>query len=202
LGGSIDGVIQWLIDNEHGDLHNPSRAPNARLELRYVLDLGGFRHRLPAVGELYRRTILDSPLDIIYLSDLEAYAITHIVFYLTDFGGRPASLTDEQMERAKETVEQLTALYLADGNWDLTAELLSCRRMLDLPPSDLTAFGWRCLAEAQASSGMIPGPHYGPGVAESMPDAVRKGIYEFRSSYHTTLVTMLAAVTWAVCDES
>ena len=59
------------------------------------------------------------------LDDEAAYAITHTLFYLTDFGGRGAALSHRQRERAVDLVEVLLLHYWRTGRWDLVGELLS-----------------------------------------------------------------------------
>ncbi len=186
-------LVQRLVDAGFGDACHPSRHPHALLELRYVLELGGLRHDLPATADLYRRDVLHTPVDPLYVTDLEAYAVTHVVFYLTDFGARPLDArASVDGDAAVAVVDDLLALYLQSGHWDLTAELLSSRRALAAPPGPLACYAAACLRAAQCGDGRVPGPNLDPRqLARLDGDAADR--YRFARCYHTTLVAALAA---------
>lgn len=71
----------------------PSAAAAAvrALELRHVLDLGAIVSDLPSTSELLRRWWSEHTRNPLAVADGDAYALTHAVFYATDFGRRPAA---------------------------------------------------------------------------------------------------------------
>ncbi|MER5209604.1 hypothetical protein ABT063_03185 [Streptomyces sp. NPDC002838] len=111
------------------------------------------------------------------------YALTHVVFHLTDWG------------RTTEGVPADLAAYLADwlppwldtcldaGMWDLGCELLVVAGSLPgLPDSVMLQDAWVRIARAQYDSGALPEEDVG---AAPEPD--------FRHCYHSTLMAAFAA---------
>ncbi|MGW4382959.1 DUF6895 family protein [Kitasatospora sp. NPDC004531] len=185
-------ALQRFVDLDHADLHNPGHPPHGLMELRYVLDLGGLRHRLPGYAELYAADVLGAPVNPARVSEFEAYAVTHVVFYLSDMATRPVhTLTAGQRADAAEVVEQLLALFLAAGHCDLVAELLLCRRALGMPPSPLADHARARLLARQLPDGSFPGPHHLPAAARALPPD-QYADYAFQRCYHTTLVAAMA----------
>ena len=171
-----------------------TKPPHRMLELRYVFDLGGFAHDLPTTTALCRRTLLVEPLNPIYLTDADAYCVTHILFYLSDMAAKPvADLPTSYLPRTKQLVEQLLAIYLRGGHWDLVGELLLCAHILQIAGTDLYAHAWQAFVAAQRPDGMVPGPRYDEFKLESL-EVDHQGEYLFATCYHSTLVAILAGV--------
>lgn len=184
-------TVQRLIDSDYANLHNPTHSAHALMERRYIFDLGGFRHSLPEFDELYPRNVLGAPIDPLFITDFEAYAVTHIVLYLSDMGlRRVTGVTAQQRREMTVAVESLLELYLSAGHLDLTAELLVCRHALELPATGLASYAYRCLLGARLSNGAWPGPFFNPRIAERLSDD--RDAYLFRTCYHTTLVALMA----------
>jgi len=172
------------------NLAAPSLAPHRMLELRHAADLAGVEHDLGSYAQLYRATLLGSPINPIFASRSDAYLVTHVVFYMTDLGHRsPALLGVRERARVGRLADQLTGLYLCTNNWDLTAELLLTSWCLERP----NAFhhpAWTMLEQAQDSDGSVPGYTWRePGTPGHGPT----GDDRFTLRYHTTLVSALAA---------
>lgn len=188
-------VTQDLIDRSN--ITWTERVPHRALELRHLLDLGGFKHRMPSYGELYRRSLLAQPVNILYATDEDVYSITHTLFYLGDFGAKPIScLSPAHSDHALWVVEHLLGMYAHSGNWDLVGELLLSCHCLRHTTSDLYTLGWRALMSAQWPDGMVPGPYYDHDTAERLYGQHREE-YVFKNCYHTTLVASLAG---ALCS--
>ncbi|MFI5493486.1 DUF6895 family protein [Actinoplanes sp. NPDC051859] len=189
----LNDAAQCLLDTGCGDLTNLGRQPYAALELRYALDLGGFTSNLPDLEQLYSRTMLAHRADPLYLSDNEAYAITHILFYLSDFGRRAPFVGDPAgLARLRGLIGTLLGSYLARNDLDLSAELMLCAQLVGMGEHELVRHGWRRLADTQREDGHIPGPLYRQAARDRL-DGVKAGAYTFGTSYHTTVVTALAA---------
>ena len=192
--GHLNSYLRDRVAAVGGSTHALARTPAGLLELRYYLDLGGVEHLLPPVNDLIGRSLLAERLSLCHLSDLDAYAITHVIFAVTDMGERPYP-PGESVGNARALVRLLLAEYVAWRNWDLTAELLLCWRALGLPPDGLTDVAWRCLHAYQRPDGLVPGPHHDP---EHGPAPGQL----FATCYHTTLVTAMAAIVWEASDAS
>jgi hypothetical protein len=189
-------AIQELA-TEEGVIHIGKPPNRQKMELRYALDLGAFSHSLPSYATLCRQTILAAPeLNLIYLNDAEAYSITHILFYLGDFGNRRiedvSGIPKRLVHRARYLVNCLLGIYIRARDWDLVGELLIASRCVRSVSSSWYRLGWECLRNAQLLSGAIPGPSYSPTEAQKPTDAA-KPTYDFRHCYHSTLVAAVAA---------
>jgi hypothetical protein len=191
-------LFQRLIDE--GNVGLQGTPAHRMLELRYALDLGGFRHSLPTYKALYNQTVLaSSDLNLIYLTDADAYRITHILFYISDLGRSSIRHISRVLrKRAERIVGGLLGVYIRGHNWDLVAELLIGSYSLRSTGSDWYDLGWECMKNAQLSTGAIPGPRYDDAHKNSLtePD---QSLYLFRQCYHTTLVSGLAH---AICMNS
>jgi hypothetical protein len=184
-------TIQQLLTQ--GNVTHRGIPPHRRLEMRYVLDLGAFRHNLPSYSALYNQTILSEPqLNLIYLTDSETYAITHILFYLSDLGRQPIVFPAHGVHRrVEDIVRQLLGIYIRAGNWDLVGELLLSLHCLGSISSPWYKLGWQCIKSAQLQSGAVPGPHF------DKTDMTNGGPkhQNFWQCYHTTIVACIAGVT-------
>lgn len=184
--------VQKLI--EHSNVTYTERPAFRMLDLRYLLDLGQFAHNVPSYKALYRNTILSKPLNPIYVTDAEAYSITHALFYLGDFGSCPISIIpSSHTNQICWLVEILLGMYLHTANWDLAGELLLSCHCLGRTTSEFYALGWHALKAAQWPDGAVPGPAYD---ANHGQDSQQERVYIFDKCYHTTLVAALAG---AVC---
>ncbi len=122
------------------------------------------------------------------VTDKNAYALTHEVFYVTDFG-RKASALGEKVHRYLELwLPTWVEYYRMQPNWDLVAEFImvaECLGRFSWPEEPIL---W--LVQSQNEDGHIPGPK---GAGSQL---IRKGTSEeetrFLSNYHTTLVACMA----------
>src|SRR3954452_3492581 len=179
-------VIQGVYDQ--GYVTAIEDIPFRVLELRYILDLGGFSHDLPTYRELFEPTLLAKVPSLAYLTDEDAYSVTHTIFYLTDFGHQSIKdvLTDHEYARACSTVTQLLGHYVRRRHWDLVAELLMSCTCLRWFPSPIGPLAWNFLLEAQMPDVSVPGP-FSPEKSEMYTEDKRQQRY-FEQNYHTTLV--------------
>jgi len=138
------------------------------------------------------------------LTTEDAYAITHAVFYATDWGRRSAELPGRRSaELPGRRSAELPAEYLAEvleawwprcaraGNFDLLAELVMAARCVAAPcPREEI---WRALVAAQEADGALPEPtgnvsrHLGTGSRDRM---------RALTHYHPTIVALSAGAMW------
>lgn len=110
---------------------------------------------LPVAGDL-GWSLLARPLDLLPDSREEAYGVTHLLMYATDFGGHPSLGAHRGPARIRSRaeiageVEALLARYLDRADDDLCAELLLAWPQLRLP---WTPGGGLCLRRAGDSRG-------------------------------------------------
>ncbi|GHH40789.1 DUF6895 family protein [Streptomyces candidus] len=198
-------VGQALLTADSGGLARPYKPVFNRLELRYFADRGGFTAppHLPEAGVLHRQSIAALDPDVLQLSESETYALTHVVFYATDFGRKPLLLDgDDAAARLRESVRILLGVRLARGSLDLLAELLVCESALrtgtgsgagtDEGTARTTAAAWNTLTAAVRPDGAVPGPVHRPDVMTGLRGD-KAAAYLFGTCYHTTTVAALAA---------
>jgi hypothetical protein len=172
------------------------RVPYRALEVRHILDVGSFRHSLPSYSALCRSSMAVKPLNVIYMTDSDAYSITHALIYLSDFGSRPIpALRPAELKRLRWTLEHLLGMYIHKRDWDITGELLLSCQAVDWTTSDFYALGWRAMLDAQQLDGAFPGPTFKQEDMEGLDEGKRRE-YLFKQDYHTTLV---AALFGALC---
>lgn len=192
----LDGIrtrIQSVLDTDTGELFAPDRPALSRLELRYVLDIGGFGTvERPAIG-FYRESVLATREGPLSFSDDEVYALTHVLFYLTDFGAHPVLEVDTgEQERVRGLVLVLLGACLARGDHDLAGELLLCAETLDAHHHELVRHGWHTIADHQRADGAVPSPVHDPAVLAQLQGDKREA-YLFGTCFHTTMVAVMAA---------
>jgi hypothetical protein len=179
--------------HEHADLPAEHLA-FLRLEARYYADLAGLAQPAVPYRELYRPTVLGSLASVSDIGDDEAYLVTHIAFYLADFGGRVPPLSQGDLDHAAAVVAGLLERCVRRGhNWDLASELVLAQYCLGGDPLRTRAgrAAIAGLAAVQLADGSLPGrtPASNPGWPP--PDG-------FRYRYHSTLAaTLMAALVSA-----
>ena len=185
-----DRVIRWML--ERGNALSSERNPYRMLELRYLLELGGWSHNLPSEASLFRRTTLGRCAEILSLMDRDVYSITHTIFYLTDFGRKPCVLFRGQRLRGIITLlETLLGMAIHAQHWDLVSELILSCRCLEMEDGAWIRLGWQALLQVQDASGAIRG--FNREQTPRVHGAARDGEY-FLSSYHRTLTAVLAGM--------
>lgn len=190
-------VCEALLAADAGGHALPYKPVLNRIELRYFADRGGFTApaSLPRPGALLDESIAAAGPDVLQLSESETYALTHVVFYATDFGHHGLALGgDEAAARLREAVRVLLGVHLARGSLDLLAELLLCTAALDEGhgTTPLTHAGWNVLAGAARPDGAVPSPVHRPEVLAGL-SGDKAAAYLFGTCYHTTTAAVLAA---------
>jgi hypothetical protein len=162
-------------------------APNwRRIALRYSLTKLGTECGPSEDGD---RSWLQSRPEPWMISDGSAYAVTHEVFYRTDFGAEPAALGEDVTRYLALWLPPWTRSFAEEENWDLVAELLLSARFVGVYGH--AAFPHvEALRAAQREDGSFAGPAgAGRGLLHVDHAPVRR---RFLSCYHTTLVAVLA----------
>ncbi len=171
-----------------GEHDLPSRPANARLEARWAFGLvGAFPPSAAAEPELVRSLSTSWLPALNNLTENDAYAYTHCIFYLSDFGAQ--SVPDGAALIG--TTRYLLAWALLRRQLDLAAELLMCLRYLTAADTAIERYGRRALAAGRVGPA-VRGPHWSAEIAQRMPSSDRADIYLFRTSFHTTLTAAVA----------
>ncbi|MFJ9720679.1 DUF6895 family protein [Streptomyces sp. NPDC101213] len=97
------------------------------------------------------------------------YALTHVVFHLTDWGRRPAGVPADLREYLADWLPAWLDTCLDAGMWDLGCELLAVAASLPEPLSPAAAgHAWDRIAAARHAGGALP-EQRGSGTADPAP---------------------------------
>jgi hypothetical protein len=171
------------------------RLPYRSMDVIYSLSRIGFDERLDELGALYRQTPmgLDQPMARYSVDDM--YAITHALFYITDFGLRSPELSMTQAELSELRVAlptMLVLLFRAD-NVDLVAEVLLCWQFCGFQPEPaeklVLGAALFCVLENQTKSGAVA------STIDARNRELSTGAH-FYELYHTTLVAAMLFALW------
>jgi hypothetical protein len=179
-----------------GHIESVERVPHRVLELRRFLDTARVPHKLPGYDTLCRASILNRPINPIYLTTYDIYCVTHSLLYATDFGVLPvAGLSAARERKLREVVDVALGMEIYHQNWDLVGELILSCHCLRHTSGPFYAPGWQILREAQWADGAVPGPNFSIHETTEKAELERRD-YIFEHCYHTTLV---AAMVGALC---
>jgi hypothetical protein len=192
FGHDVDGVaasLQRVLDR--GFVDRRERSAWEKFDLKYHFDDLGLRHALPAATALVAQSTLPSPAPLPHATRFDLYAFTHLVFDVTDFGGRrPDRIGSDWGGAARDYSAAALAMCMSMQDWDLTGELVAARTC--------AGFGWEpiddaavlALCHSQHSTGCIPGREWtAEKLAAGSGDPV--GADLFFDVYHPTLVALI-----------
>jgi hypothetical protein len=161
-------------------------APVARMERDWVMAAHGRGRR--GQGRLdVSGTALERPLDLLAVEREDAYALTHSLFYVSDF----ARSTPRSPLRARASVlgdvRALLARYLRLEDYDLSGELLMAWPELRAAWDPVSSFAFRVLAEVEDRVGLLPCGNMDERRVASMSPAESQR-YTLATAYHTAYV--------------
>ncbi|MFF3065117.1 DUF6895 family protein [Oerskovia sp. NPDC057915] len=168
------------------------RVPYRHLDLLHTLDLAGIDCAAPGIEQVLPLTLVANDPNVWELSTGDVYAITHAVFYLSDFGRRDVAWPPStDAATVVDLLHGCLALARARADADLVGELLMCLTCLRAPltPFESDARAW--LRSWQEPDGRLEGP---PGV---VPQRLRDADPDWGSwatAYHTTIVGVFDAL--------
>jgi hypothetical protein len=177
------------------------RLPYRNMDLSLMLEKGGFAVAYQKPEDFFKDTLLAQHPDIYFLNENDVYAITHAIFYYTDFNQRGSEFAPADLDYMNGALPYLLAFYVRKRNWDLVGELLICMFLVSIHnrehANELYKLGWSCLQEAQHKDGWVAGPLFSME-AYVKCEAKGKREYLFKKNYHTTIVALIASI---VCDD-
>ncbi|MGW6903394.1 DUF6895 family protein [Streptomyces sp. NPDC054940] len=150
-------------------------------------------HRPERATQALRRTWLGGLPEPWTFERSSGYALTHVVFHLTDWGRTPEGVPADLAAYLDQWLPSWLDTCLDAGMWDLSCELLVVAASLPRPPDPATLqHAWTRIARAQHDSGALPEQDFGddPG-ADREPDFLR--------CYHSTLMAAFAAAQTVKC---
>lgn len=196
LSGRDDPEFRWLLEQSVALRYSITweRLTWRHLEFVHFLSMAEIPHRLLPASAAFPLTLLNGEPNVMSLSEEDAYAITHTLFYATDYGLSPPVWSgDFDVAAATDLVLALLRLYRMKEQSDLVAEFAACAVALGVSESAELDAAWRHLADVQRSDGSLPSPqHLEPG--GTLDDHYGEGYRAWRTAYHTTSVTAIAAL--------
>jgi len=180
--------------SDRGFLFSAELVPHRLLDREYFLWKSGLSHGEPDWRGLYANTILALAPDDLHLDCDAAYAITHTLFYLSDWGRRPPPLDGAEAERVTRIVDCLVVHHWRLRHWDLLGELLTNRVAMRARRSQLVAAASAAFLNAWRPDGSILGAGLDIVGLEQAPPGEREAMV-FRECYHSTLVGVLYCVS-------
>jgi hypothetical protein len=116
----------------------------------------------------------------------DAYALTHLVIYCTDFGNHLKPLPRDRSIVLAEA-RSFLAKCLDEEDYDLAAEILMIWPQLGAPWCASSAFGFRVLMTVEDQVGVLPSVRTKTDRLTSLEGEERIR-YAFATAYHTALV--------------
>lgn len=168
-------------------------APWHQIDLRYYLDLAALPHGMAGERELFRLSTACRLPSLTHMSRIDAYAVTHVLFYLADFGTRNLRpVLGDRFDAVAEAVTMLLGMFVFLADCDLVGELLICCRCLGIRPEPFHSAAWELLFSSQTPDGDLPRSTLrSDDMPEKPADAAEA---RFRANYHPTLVALLATL--------
>lgn len=182
------------LHDRWGVPHATEVTPFRELDADYFLAASDWRDPAPDREALVRRTFLGRMRTPLYVDDDAAYAITHTVLYLSDFGRRPPDMPGDMRRTAISAVGSLLVHYWRLRHWDLVAELLVSAAVLGEAENVPATLALAALRAAVRQDGALPGS------AAQAAELERRGEGRqdtFAACYHTTVVALLLDVVLA-----
>jgi hypothetical protein len=167
----------------------PERVPFRQLDLLYGLRNLGFN-----VDQSLQRGVLSTGClmslhRVRNIQANDAYALTHNIFYLTDFGRQAMDLEPSIVEESKLALKRLAYIAVAEDNMDLLSEYVLCFGYLNAVNHDVIAFSDEIRSRKQVGS-YWHGPVRMEGALGRLH--IPPALYSFYSNYHTTLLAWQA----------
>ena len=160
--------------------------PCARLERHWIGQMWREDAARPSMPHL-QGTVAEQPFDVLGASREDTYALTHILFYLSDFGRQPVPGLPRGRRAVLADVQACLARYLDAEDYDLCGELLMAWPQLRAPWDPVAAFCFRVLAGVEDFVGVLPCGNVDYTRSSSMAPAARQR-YARATAYHTAYV--------------
>jgi hypothetical protein len=170
------------------------RPPFASLERQWILALRSDTELGRDWQIDLEQSVLKWPIDILGGLKEDAYALTHLVMYCTDFG-----FDVKRLPRPSAAVladaRSLLARCLDEEDYDLGAEVLMIWPQLGAPWCASSAFAFRVLVTVEDQVGVLPSVRTRTDRLNRLEGDDRT-LYAFATAYHTALVMgLLCAVS-------
>ncbi len=185
----FEELVQTALDDGFGE--TVERVSYRQLDQRWTRNLGNpGKH---CIDDLMPASILCSRAHPFYMTQADAYAVTHAVMYATDFGRLQFPEFVDPV-RVREHVLGGIAWHLFSQDFDLLLEYLLCAECTGLRETAHAVFGWHVVRRLWDEIGFVAGPTFDGAHCRELSGIAREA-YIFEHMYHTNFVAgMLLAV--------
>ncbi len=198
LTSNSNNILETLIKSSYQKAYNitPELLPYRLLDTEHTISLTkrytGTTIRKKIEEDTFK-TILTSDYDIINWGTNEEYALTHSIFYATDFG--KYELSKELKEKAVRNLPILSATKMIVGDYDLLGEYIINMCNLNVL-KDFRDKVYDILIQQQTEGGYFIGPirKNNSKLDENVADSTLRNRNIVRNNYHTTLVAIMASI--------
>lgn len=181
---SFDDFLKSCLSSDAINGHE--RTPLSSLERRWIRSLWTGEKPDGAWQATLRASVLSSPLDILGGLREDVYALTHLIFYCTDFGFRSWRLPRRRSVILAEA-SSLLAKYLDSEDYDLSGELLLSWPFTGGRWSPSAVFALRVLASVEQEVGILPCGNVNVARLNRLEGEERTR-YALGTAYHTAYV--------------
>jgi hypothetical protein len=182
--GAFDEYLKCCITSEARN--GQDRQFSSSIERNWILSLWDNYQKDSNCRTNLAESLLNWPVDILGGSRADAYALTHLLFFYTDFGLKSPRLPRRRSSILEET-SSLLAKYVDVGDYDLAGEILWAWPLLRAVWNPCAAFGFRLLASVEDHVGVLPCG----GIDEARLlrlEGEDRARYALGTGYHTALV--------------
>jgi hypothetical protein len=160
--------------------------PSAHLERLWIQSLWD-GEPLAVSTELMAATFLARPFDVLAGARDDVYGLTHLLFYLTDFGSHPPVEFARPTDIIITEIEALLLRFLEAEDYDLAGELLMAWPLLNAPWSPTATFAFRVLTQVEDDVGLLPCGNVDLHRLNAL-DGADRARYALATAYHTAYV--------------
>jgi|GEM_PF-7121387 len=188
--GHSDPAFDLLIEDtlDAGFGNSVERVPYRQLDQLWTRNLLAAAPR--PLDAVLAGSILHSRAHPFFMTEADAYAVTHAILYATDFGH---SAPPRSLDRARlaDMVREGIAWTLVSEDFDLLIEYLMCAACLgggeDGGDSPAARLGWHVVDRIWTQLGFLPGPTFDPARFRALSGPAADA-YACEQMYHTNFV--------------
>jgi hypothetical protein len=193
---AFDALMRRAVSSGHVDAIE--RLPYRAMDLAWLRAVHN-PNEPPRFQGAMAHSILRSCAHPVYMAEMDAYAITHALMYLTDFGARGVP-DDVSYGRVSDMVDACLAWQLLTANMDLMGELLVGAALLGGAWSPYARLAMRMLIAVWDEFGFLPSSAFDVERYRAV-SGDEASAYAFHHVYHTTYVAGILCQILLRCPE-
>jgi len=183
--GHSDTYFDYVVKKAVGTrLYEASeKIPFRDLDTMWLLSLYDQDNYKVSFDKVAACSILNSNGNVFFFSRSDAYAVTHTIFYLTDFGrvGLPFSVDTKKVGRM---IDEIICWNVLSADLDLLGERLICAVLLGEKLSSYALVGLAYFFRTWQHFTILFGPSFDPTYFQTLEGAEARA-YTFQNTYHT-----------------